>query len=173
MTKTQEIIRKLGLEKHPLEGGFFKRSYTCQEESFFKQVGENRPLASAIYYLFDDELVSRPHYLKQDEIWHFYSGQALEILLIYPDNSSRFIIMGADILNGQVPQVAIPASTIFCAKMKAGGTYSLIGATLSPAFSYKDYHEVNPGVLLEKFPEYEEFLHNFIPDNEVKDEYSF
>jgi predicted cupin superfamily sugar epimerase len=168
MSKTQEIIKLLNLEKHPLEGGYYKRTYTSKFKSFFSGLGEERFLASAIYYLFDENLVSRPHSLKQDEIWHFYSGSQIEVLLIYPDNISEIVTMGSDILRGDIPQLIIPAGSIFSAKLKKGGDYALIGASLSPAFDYEDYQDGDILDLINKFPQHGDFLKSCLPRREAK-----
>jgi len=165
MSKYQDVIRKLNLIAHPVEGGFFKRNYTAEVKAYFPNIGEERKVASAIFYLFGDTSLSYPHYLNQDELWHFYSGAPIELLLLPKNGSSELIIMGSDILRGHKPQVQILAGTVFCAKMVKGGEYSLIGATLSPAFEYGDYHEVDCLKLISKYPQYEEFLKEFIPKN--------
>ncbi len=162
MSKYQEIINKLNLISHPLEGGFFKRSYTSEVKAYFPNIEAERESSSAIFYLFGEESLSFPHYLKQDEIWHFYSGNPIELLLINSNNTQELVIMGSDILLDQKPQVIIKAGTIFCARMVKGGEYSLIGATLSPAFIYDDYQEVDCELLISKFPQYKEFLIDFI-----------
>lgn len=165
MSKYQDIIRKLELIAHPVEGGFFKRSYTSEVRAYFPNIEEERAASSAIFYLFGEKSLSYPHYLKQDEIWHFYSGDPVELLLFHQDGTCEMLRMGSDILSGQKPQVCIIAGTIFCAKMVSGGEYSLIGATLSPAFEYSDYHEVDANFLIQKLPQYGEFLQGFIPLN--------
>jgi len=165
MSKYQDIIRKLNLISHPVEGGFFKRNYTAGVKAYFPNIDEEREVASAIFYLFGENSLSYPHYLKQDEIWHFYSGDPLELLLIHQDGRTEIIEVGSDILNGQKPQVVIIAGTIFCAKMIKGGEYSLIGATLSPAFEYGDYHDVTYSEMIYKCPQHEEFLQDFVHKN--------
>lgn len=165
MSKYQDIKRKLNLIAHPAEGGFFKRNYTAEVKAYFPNIEEEREIASAILYLFGEKSFSYPHYLKQDEIWHFYSGDPVELLLMFKDGKTELITMGNDILNEQKPQVVILAGTVFCAKMVKGGDYSLIGATLSPAFEYGDYHEVDCANLINKLPKYREFLQDFIPNN--------
>lgn len=165
MSKYQDIIRKLNLISHPVEGGFFKRSYTAEVKAYFPNIEEERAVSSAIFYLFGENSLSYPHSLKQDEIWHFYSGNTIELLLIPEEGESEMITMGSDILSGQKPQVVIKAGTIFCAKMKKGGEYSLIGATLSPAFEYGDYQDVKSADIILKYPQYEDFLQDFIQKN--------
>ncbi|MBI9031997.1 cupin domain-containing protein [bacterium] len=162
MSKYQDVIRKLNLIAHPVEGGFYRRNYTAKVKAFFPNLGEERSLASAIFYLFGEKSLSYPHYLKQDELWHFYSGSPVELLLLPRENKPELIIMGSDILNGHKSQVTILAGTIFCARMLAGGEYSLIGATLSPAFEMGDYHDVDCSELIKKYPQHKEFLTGFL-----------
>lgn len=165
MSKIKSIIDKLELVPHPFEGGLFRRSYTSPIKISPFEGEEERSIASAIYYLLTDNYMSRPHSLKQDEIWHFYSGDPLEILLIYPNKKSEIVTMGADILLNQIVQLVIPSNTIFCAKICKGGVYSLIGASLSPAFVYGDYQYVSPISMIEEFPQYKDFLQDFLAED--------
>lgn len=160
-SKCNEIIKLLGLEEHPCEGGFFKRTYTAQESNKFAKWETERPISSAIFYLFGEDALSYPHSLQQDEIWHFYSGDSIELLLIKQNEEPQLIIMGSDILQGEKPQVVITAGTIFCAKLKSGGDYGLIGATLAPAFAYTDYQAVECSALIIKYPQFRDFLNHF------------
>src|SRR5262245_51789635 len=55
----EEVIAALGLEPHPLEGGFFRETYRTPQ----KMHGQERPLATAIYYLLTPETCSTMHRL--------------------------------------------------------------------------------------------------------------
>jgi len=39
--------------------------------------------------------------LKTDELWHFYTGSPIELLLLYPDGSGEEVILGTDFSAGQ------------------------------------------------------------------------
>ncbi|OQY38909.1 MAG: hypothetical protein B6226_02905 [Candidatus Cloacimonetes bacterium 4572_65] len=160
----EKIIKKFNLQPHPEEGGFFRRSYTSSEKLYFAGVGEERFSSSAIYYLLTSNSVSRFHRLKQDEIWHFYSGDTIELLTILPDKSIHLIDMGSDVIADEIPQVVLRSGTIFGARIKAGGTYALFGATLSPEFSYTDYEKIDEQDLLEMCPEYKEMISDIMKE---------
>ena len=67
----EELIAALGLEPHPLEGGFFRETYRTRQ----KLHGQERPLATAIYYLLTPTTCSALHRLPGDELFHFYLGR--------------------------------------------------------------------------------------------------
>jgi predicted cupin superfamily sugar epimerase len=158
MNKITSIIEKLGLVKHPCEGGYFKRNYTSSVKANFDGFDSSRALASAIYYLLSPTSVSRFHTLEQDEIWHFYAGDPVEVLLLTKDGRAEMISFGSDVLANQTPQLVIPRGTIFGAKLEEGGEYALFGATLTPEFHYKDYNEIPYKELIRKYPDFEEFI---------------
>jgi len=78
MLTAAEIIRKLGLEAHPAEGGFFRETYRSSERltsgSLPERYRTDRACSTAIYYLLTPETCSRLHRLQSDEIFHFYLG---------------------------------------------------------------------------------------------------
>ncbi len=158
MSNAEEIIKKLALCPHPSEGGYFARTYTSDILINEPESTNKRSIASAIYYLLAPQSVSRLHSLEQDEIWHFYAGDPVEVLLIKEDGSCEICVFGNDILNGQIPQLIIKKGTIFGARLISGGKYALFGATLSPEFCYEDYHEPNIDQIISKYPQHKDFI---------------
>src|SRR5205814_4622623 len=67
MMTAEDVIAALGLEPHPLEGGFFRETYRTPQKIF----GQERSLATAIYYLLTEQTCSRMHRLPGDELFHF------------------------------------------------------------------------------------------------------
>jgi predicted cupin superfamily sugar epimerase len=72
------------------------------------------------------------HRLKSDEIFHFYLGNPVEMLQLYPDGTGITITIGADIGAGMQPQVLVPTGTWQGARLKPGGKFALLGTTVSP-----------------------------------------
>src|SRR5215207_1219340 len=97
----EEVIAALGLEPHPLEGGFFRETYRTAH----KMHGQERPLATAIYYLLTPQTCSALHLLPTDELFHFYLGDLVQQLHLRPDGSGEIVALGPDLLAGQRPQV--------------------------------------------------------------------
>src|SRR5262245_4394041 len=93
----EEVIAALGLEPHPLEGGFFREPYRSPQ----KVPGQGRSLATAIYYLLTPQTCSRMHRLPTDELFHFYLGDPVRMLHLHPDGTGREVVLGSDVLAGQ------------------------------------------------------------------------
>jgi predicted cupin superfamily sugar epimerase len=56
-------------------------------------------------------------------------------VLLYPDGSTRDVIMGSDPLHGQAVQFVVPAGVWQAGEMVDGGRYSLFGCTMAPGFT--------------------------------------
>ncbi len=100
-----------------------------------------RPAGSAIYALITRTDFSALHRLRTDETWHFYGGDAAELLLLRPDGRAEVIHFGPDILAGQHAQVTVPAGTWMGARpvRDSAEAYSFFGCTLAPGFDQRDF----------------------------------
>jgi predicted cupin superfamily sugar epimerase len=126
----ESLIEALGLEPHP-EGGWYRRTWEAPAD-----VGE-RPAASAIYYLLLEGEVSAPHRIDATELWHFYDGDPLELVLESPGGVTETRVLGRDLAAGQRPQAVVDAGTWQSARPL--GRYALVGATVTPAFVYEGF----------------------------------
>src|ERR1700683_1671265 len=98
-----EIKALLSLAPHPVEGGWFRRTYTSPG-SVELQRGV-RAQGTAIYYLLEPGTFSALHVLDSDEIFHFYLGDPVEMLQLWPDGRSARVTLGPDIANGHHVQL--------------------------------------------------------------------
>jgi uncharacterized protein len=126
----ESLITTLQLEPHP-EGGWYRRTWVAESSD------DVRPTGSAIYYLLLEGEVSAPHRIDATEIWHFYAGDPLELHREWADGRSDTQVMGPSVDEGQVPQVVVPAGVWQSAQPR--GRYSLVGATVSPAFRFEGF----------------------------------
>jgi predicted cupin superfamily sugar epimerase len=140
----------LHLEPLPGEGGWFCETYRSIETL----PGGAKPLSTAIYYLLTDEQdsFSALHRLPGDEIYHFYQGDPLEMLLLYPDGSGEVVTLGQDLMAGHLPQLVVPAGVWQGSRVKAGGKYSLVGTTMTPGFIPSDYEGGEREILCRQYP---------------------
>ena len=92
----QEIIDLLGLEPLGREGGMFRSTYRSPA---LMPDGSNA--GSAIFFFLTANAYSHLHRLPTDELYHFYLGDPVELLELFPDGSSRRVILGQDILSGR------------------------------------------------------------------------
>lgn len=92
------------------------------------------------------------HRLKTDEVWHFYLGDPLEMTLLFQDGSSRQVILGQDLFNGQQVQFAVPRGAWQGARLLPGGSFALVGTTMAPGFTNEDYEPGDRAELLAQYP---------------------
>jgi predicted cupin superfamily sugar epimerase len=126
----ESLIAALDLSPHP-EGGWYRRTWVADSDAV------TRPVGSAIFYLLLEGEVSAPHRIDATEVWHFYAGGPLELTREWPDGTGDVVIMGPDVGAGQIPQVVVPPGVWQSARPL--GAYSLMGATVSPAFTFEGF----------------------------------
>ena len=162
MLTAEEIIKILNLQAHPLEGGYFFETYrsahSTAEEHLPPGYDGRRSVGTAIYFLLTGTDFSEMHRLKGDEIFHFYSGSAVEMLQLFPDGSARKVLIGNKIEHGEHPQVVVPAGIWQGSRILAGGEYTLLGATMAPGFAYSDYQSGNRQELMRQYPQFAELI---------------
>ncbi len=64
----------------------------------------------------------------------------------------RELLIGADILAGQEPQVIVPAGVWQGSMLEPGVEFALLGATVAPGFDYADYEQGRRAELHEHYP---------------------
>ncbi|QCX78011.1 hypothetical protein C9F11_21905 [Streptomyces sp. YIM 121038] len=141
----EELIAEHGLVPLEFEGGMFRRTWAGPPDA------AGRPVGTAIIMLLTSEPgdFSALHRLPIDEVWHFYRGDALELLLLHPDGSDELRFLGGD---GGEFQVVVPAGTWMGARVRAGGDWSLFGTTMAPGFMDEDYEGGEAGALAAAYP---------------------
>jgi predicted cupin superfamily sugar epimerase len=151
-----QLIQYLELKPHP-EGGFYRETYRCDEEiplnALAERYSDARSISTAIYYLLTPDMFSTMHLVQTDEIYHFYAGAPLQVLLLLPDGTSRVVIVGPNPLDGHHPQLVIPRGWWQGSRVLAPGEYTLIGATVAPGFDFADFEIGTRAELTAKYPE--------------------
>jgi len=162
MLTADQIITLLNLKPHPEEGGYFVETYrsteTLSEKALPSRYKGVRLFGTAIYYLLTPETFSAMHRLPSDEIFHFYIGDPVEMLQLWPDGSIRVLILGSDILNGMQPQVVVPRGVWQGAKLLKDGKFALLGTTVSPGFEFADYESGRRDELVKSYPKFRESI---------------
>jgi uncharacterized protein len=145
-----EIKALLGLELHPVEGGWYRRTYTS--ECNMELPRGVRAAATAIYYLLEEGTFSEMHKVASDEIFHFYLGDPVEILLLHPDGRAESLVFGPDLSAGERPQILVPAGVWQGERLVEGGKLALFGCTVTPGFDFADYESGIYPELAAKWP---------------------
>jgi predicted cupin superfamily sugar epimerase len=158
----KQIIDWFKLQPNTDEGGFFAGAYTSaidlgnKELPGFKPIKNKRPICGAIYYFLEQGTFSAMHRVTGDMIYHFYSGDPVQMLLLYPEgspNRSETCIFSNDLANGGSPMKVIPGGTWLASRLVAGGSYTLMGVTMSPGFDPADYAIAKRKDLIKQYPE--------------------
>lgn len=134
--KASDIVKLLGLQELPEEGGYFARTYQAKDHVHLDR-GE-RAVGDAIYYLITEDQFSGLHKLKCDEMWHFYMGDPVEMVL-FDDSEFNLIEIGNTDLKKHRPQQLVKADQWQGTKLKPGGKWALIGTNAFPAYDHKDF----------------------------------
>ncbi|MEU5687762.1 cupin [Streptomyces venezuelae] len=143
----EEVAARHGLRPLPVEGGLYRRTWVGPADA------DGRPAGSAIIVLLTTAPgdFSALHRLPTDEVWHFYEGDALELLLLAPDGTDRTAVLGP---GGHV-QLVVPAGTWMGAYVPAVGGrhgWALFGTTMAPGFVEEDYEGGDVEELSARYP---------------------
>ena len=133
-------VERLGLEPLEHEGGLFRRMHLDEH-------------SSAIYYLLADPDFSALHALDSVEVYHWYAGDPVRILLLHPDGRAEEVMLGPDHAAGQLPQAVVPAGVM--QGSSSAGAWSLIGTTMSPPFHWEGFELGERADLTARFPAWE------------------
>lgn len=162
MLTVDQIKALLSLEPHPAEGGFFVETYRSEErlpaEALPARYGGARALGTAIYYLLTPEAFSAMHRLASDEVFHFYLGDPVEMLQLFPDGSGKVVTLGTDLLGGMRPQVVVPRGVWQGARLVPRGRFTLLGTTVAPGFDLADYEHARRADLLGSHPTFRDLI---------------
>ena len=149
MTANQ-IKALLKLEPHPIEGGFYRRTYTSA--GTVESPRGVRAQGTAIYYLLEAGTFSEMHVLESDEIFHFYLGDPVQMLQLHPGGGSAILTLGPDLEAGQHVQTVVPAGVWQGTRLIGDGKVALLGCTVTPGFDFADYRNAQYADLAAKWP---------------------
>src|SRR5438552_11348377 len=68
---------------------------------------EGRPLGSALYFMVTPSAPVRLHRIRNEQLYHYYIGDPLEVFLLHADGTTERIIVGPDLRSGHRVQLLI------------------------------------------------------------------
>ena len=158
------LINHFNLQELPVEGGIFVQTYLSDESipaaALPPRYNVDKPFGTAILYLLtpDPNSFSTMHKLPTDEVYHFYLGDAVEMLQLYPDGRSERVILGQDLVAGQRIQYTARRNVWQGSHLLPGGSFALIGTTMAPGFTHEDYAGGTMEDLIAQYPDRAELI---------------
>ena len=156
-----KLIAHYHMQRIPQEGPWFTLTYQSDDALDgsalpARYAGRTHAAGSAIIALETAADFSALHRLQTDEMWHFYGGSPIELLLLYPDGHGRKVVLGANVLAGELPQFTVPRG-VWQGSAPRGTSpqrYALFGDQLSPAFLYDDFEMGYRDALQKEYPSF-------------------
>jgi len=111
-----------------------------------------------MYYLLTAGTFSEMHRLDADEIYHFYAGDPVEILRLFPDGTSDVRRLGNYLQGGEIPQLLVPKGVWQGSRVCSDGSYALMGTTMTPGFRFESYEQAKAADLIAHYPECETLI---------------
>jgi predicted cupin superfamily sugar epimerase len=160
----EEVRAALGLEPHPT-CGFVRLTYVSTTAvatgGLPPPFEDGRPMGSALYFQVTPEAPVHLHCIRNDQLYHRYLGDPLEVLLLYPDGTHAVEVMGDDLAAGQHLQLELPGSTFHTARLLDGGSWFLGASTEWPGVDPSDVVLGDPAALRASHPAAAELLAEF------------
>ncbi len=157
MNRKNFLVQKLELLPHP-EGGFFKETYRSVL-NYENELGK-RNLCTGIYFLLEKGNFSAFHKIKSEELWHFYEGASVEIIMLYDDEKLEIKKLGKNLQENEHFQVLVPANVWFGSRIVFNDNedFALVGCTVSFGFDFEDFELAEREFLLKEFPQHKEMI---------------
>ena len=155
-TSAATIIKLLGLKPLQPEGGFFRETYRSRESMPARTLPARyrgkRAQGTAIYFLLTPDTFSAIHRVRSDEVYHFYAGDPVELLVLPPGKRGSVRVLGIDLAKRQRPQLVVPRGAWQGARLVKGGRWALLGTTVAPGFDYADFELGRRAALMRSYP---------------------
>jgi predicted cupin superfamily sugar epimerase len=156
------LVEHFGLERLPVEGTLYASTYVSAAGA-----SGGGPAGTAMVGLYCDDPPSRSlfHRLAFDEVWHFYAGDPLRLVLLHPDGTSEDVLLGGDVLGGDRIQCVVRAGTWQAGELAPGGEWALFGCTMAPGFTGAAFEGGTAAPLAARYPDREEDIRRLaVPD---------
>lgn len=154
MTKdAQYWINHLNMQPHP-EGGYYAETY----RSDGKIETLDRSYSTGIYFLLLEDKFSAFHRIRYDEMWHFYAGSPVEVLMLEDNGELTIQRLGNKPEQGEAFQFVVPGGTWFGSRMADKSSYGLVGCTVAPGFDFRDFEMAKRSELIQQYPQHRQVI---------------
>lgn len=151
----EDICRLLELEPNATCGSVrvsFVHPLSVAAGTLPAPFANERPLGSALYFLVTPSAPVRLHRIRNDQLYHYYLGDPLEVFLLHDDGTSERVIVGPDLRAGERVQLRIPGNTFHTARVIGSQRWFLGGSTEWPGVVPSDVEIGQVDALAERHP---------------------
>jgi uncharacterized protein len=113
---------------------------------------DGRPLGSALYFMVTPTAPVRLHRIRNDQLYHYYLGDPIELFLLHADGNAERIVVGPDLRAGQRVQQLIPGNTFHTARIIGRRRWFLGASTEWPGVVPADVEIGNLDALAGRYP---------------------
>ena len=100
---------------------------------------DGRPLGTALYFMVTPEAPVKLHRIDNDQLYHYYLGDPIEVLLLRENGDSELVVVGPNIVGGRAcVQLFIPGNTFHTARVTGKRRWFLGASTEWPGVVQRD-----------------------------------
>jgi predicted cupin superfamily sugar epimerase len=159
-----EVRNLLKLEPHAT-CGFVRVTFMSKERiapgGLPAPFADGRPAGSALYFMVTPGAPVRLHRIRNDQLYHYYLGDPLEVLMLRVDGTTQHVVVGPDLRRGQLTQLLIPGNTFHTARVIGRRRWFLGASTEWPGVEPVDVEIGNVDALAAKYPQVADDLRTF------------
>jgi predicted cupin superfamily sugar epimerase len=157
--KSEALVTALNLEPH-VEGGYYRRTFQADQQPLVETANGPRYLMTSIYYLLTTESpIGQFHWNRSDIVHYYHLGDAIEYSLIYPDGKLETVVMGSNVIAGELLQLHVPGGVWKASRLVTGSAgFGLISEAVSPGFDFADMQMGDRQMLGEQFPQHSKLI---------------
>jgi uncharacterized protein len=164
-TMTAEEVRALlDLKPHPT-CGFVRVTYVSPQAipagALPAPFEAGRPLGSALIFQVTPDAHVKLHRIRNDQFYHYYLGDPIEVLMLKVDGSSALAVCGPDLKAGHQLQLFIPGNTFHTARVIGARQWFLGASTEWPGVEPADVEPGDLEALATKYPSAAQQLREF------------
>src|SRR5688572_6677825 len=122
---------------------------------------DGRPMGSALYFMLTPDEPVKLHRIRNDQLYHYYIGDPIEVLMLRTDGTHELHVVGPDLRNGQKVQLYIPGNTFHTARVIGKRRWFLGASTEWPGVEPADVELGHADELAARYPQVAQQIRTF------------
>jgi uncharacterized protein len=115
-----------------------KSDLTIAPDGLPAPFADGRPLGTALIFMVTPEAPVKLHRIDNEQLYHYYLGDPIEVLLLRENGDSELVVVGPNIVGGHMLQLYIPGNTFHTARVTGKRRWFLGASTEWPGVVQRD-----------------------------------